>query len=143
MIVPKTKFKIGIECDLPGKNIAQVRTYLKNKIWPDILAEIQTKIEIHFTSFGHEKDLLTYEMPGTDRFGMYPKFWIWGETTLTKTQLIQGVRSTLADIRDVIRGHVKSQGAVNLFWHWHIPWREELDDPSDPEGKGFVDLTEP
>ncbi len=99
----------------------QIRNYVTNTLWPDIKAEAQTKIQSNFQNFSIDAKLNVHDI-GNNRFVVYPKFWISGETDLTKAQLKTGFKNfMLDDVRPLVRDGLISQGASNIKCYVAIP----------------------
>lgn len=110
--------KIVVSFERPGLNEEQIRNYLIDNIWPDVRDLLITKLDNNFESYTLEKDLEVYKV-NTDRWEIYPKFVISGETTLTKQQLRNGFDNTLDQIKSILQTHIELQGGTDIIYHIH------------------------
>jgi len=110
--------KFVLTFSMTGITETQITNYITNQLYPDMRDDLITKLDANFINYTISKKLKVTDF-GSDRFEVYPKISFSGNTTLSKTQLRNGLDSTIDDWLTTVENSLAANNAFDVEYHLH------------------------
>lgn len=110
--------KFVVTFDKAEQTKTDITNFLNNVLFPPMRDKLIAKLDANFIDYTIKKRLTVTNLGG-DTWQIYPKILFSGNTTLTQTQLDNGINSTIDDWFTVFETNLANKGASNVKYHIH------------------------
>lgn len=116
--IDNLRVKFIVSFSMTGTNKPEIENYLGNQLFPPMRDKLITKLNANFINYTISKSLRVLDH-GNDRYEVYPKIWFSGNTTLNRTQLNNGINSTIDDWLTVFETSLASNNGFDVKYYIH------------------------
>lgn len=112
----RVKFVVSFSMKDVSKD--SITNYINNQLFPPMRDKLITKLDNNFIDYTISYDLRVLDH-GNDRYEVYPKIWFSGNTTLNRTQMNNGINSTIDDWLTVFETSLATKNGFDVKYYIH------------------------
>jgi len=120
MVEFSRKIKLVITFEAPSHTEQQIINFTNNTIVPEINADLHTRLDPYVIAEDMTIGTKAHVIKTGDTYEVYPKIFLKANTTLTKTQVKNGVNDFLTDLRTYFDDQLTIKGIDINTATYHI-----------------------